>query len=161
VTFLLWFKLAYTIIVVRIWSLYRIVIRVQPVRRASSKRRTPHINRLTSNPEGRALGLSPSSHSTPRRELRVLPRAHIRPRGEDLGTFHFPTFTTIRPLAVSAGRSSAAGSPGHGGNYDAMIYVLNTLFFSGDSFGYWRIPQYVNPNNQVQQSQQLWKDLKE
>jgi len=38
------------------------------------------------------------SHSTPRREPRALPRAHIQPRGYDLKSFLSPTSATTRSL---------------------------------------------------------------
>jgi len=44
------------------------------------------------------LDIPDGLHSPPRREHRALPRAHIQPSGEDLGSFLSPTSATTRSL---------------------------------------------------------------
>jgi len=64
-------------------------IRSLHVSRCTRRRWTWDTSWLILNHKERASGLFLTSHPTPRRKPWALPRAHIRPQGEDLGPF-FP-----------------------------------------------------------------------
>ena len=85
-------------IVVRIWPPPRSWQVSCHTKSVTSKRQTWDTSWLTLNPEERASGFPPTSHSILRREPQALPWAHIEPRREDLEPFLFPTSATTRSL---------------------------------------------------------------
>ena len=115
---------------------------------------------LTFNPRGKCPRVRPELTFNPEGEnLGPFPQFTFDPEERSSGPFHSPISTT---LDLSPPPLDTAQQQDFLDRRGIMMphypHILNTPIFQWDNFGYWRVSWHAKLNNQVQQSEQLWKD---